>query len=119
VIYIVRLNTLIRSLKGFHDFLNNYNQTPRSKNLRKYKPQQDVVFEELSAFERSFKSSLQAKPSHGPYFNFDFEKGVDDQSVSQRALSMRMVKSSIKYDEVNNVFEVYFYENNSFTDQQM
>jgi hypothetical protein len=57
VIYVVRLTIFNRSLIAFHDFLNNYRQTPRSRMMRKYKPQQDVVFEELSAFEKSIISS--------------------------------------------------------------
>ena len=56
-IYVYKLNCYNNSMIGFHTFLNNYRQTPRSRFIRKYKPAQEPIYEENSAFERSYMSS--------------------------------------------------------------
>jgi hypothetical protein len=45
---------------SFHVFLNNYRQTPRSRFIRKYKPAEEPIFEEISVFEKSYMSSQVA-----------------------------------------------------------
>ena len=56
-IYVYKLNCYNNSMIAFHTFLNNYRQTPRSRFIRKYKPAQEPIYEENSAFERSYMSS--------------------------------------------------------------
>lgn len=97
---------------AFHTFLNNYRQTPRSRFIRKYKPQQDPIYEEISAFERSYLSSqvggTLAVPPDIENMAQLLEKNNLDTSNSMKVISMYMAKSSINYDEYNNRFEEHF-----------
>mmetsp|Transcript_38535 Transcript_38535/g.58650 ORF Transcript_38535/g.58650 Transcript_38535/m.58650 type:complete len:211 (+) Transcript_38535:921-1553(+) len=55
--YLIKLNRYINSMKQFHSFLNNYRLTPKSRIIRKYKPNLEPLYEEQSAFEMSHRSS--------------------------------------------------------------
>ena len=55
--YIYRINRFLQTMTNFHIFLTTYRQTPRSRFIRKYKPNNDVIYEEQSMFERSVFSS--------------------------------------------------------------
>ena len=46
--YCFTLTTYKNVMIKFHSFLNGYRQTPRSRNLKKYRPPQDAIFEEAS-----------------------------------------------------------------------
>jgi len=47
------------SLIELHKFLASFRLTPRSRNVRKFKPEADVIVEELSVFESSsYKTSV-------------------------------------------------------------
>lgn len=43
---------------SFHAFLNTYRQTPRSRNLKKYLPPNEIIYEEHSQFEKSNVGSV-------------------------------------------------------------
>ena len=45
-------------MKEFHYFLASYRQTPRSRFIKKYQPNQEPIYEENSTFERSQLSSV-------------------------------------------------------------
>lgn len=57
VIFTKIMNRYSQSMIDFHAFLTNYRQTPRSRFIRKYQPQQEPIFEENSMFEKSVMSS--------------------------------------------------------------
>jgi hypothetical protein len=106
-----------KSMISFHEFLNNYRQTPRSRFIRKYKPQHEPVYEELSAFERSYMSSQvgggNLHVSGTIHHDLEtmhqvIERGGLDQSTSMKVFSMYMGRSSINYNEINNRFEEHF-----------
>ena len=52
---------LNNSMKGFHVFLADYKQTPRSRNIRKYKPDAGLggIMEENSKMEDTNTTILQ------------------------------------------------------------
>ena len=58
MLYYFKLNEHNNIMMEFHTFLNTYRQTPRSRNIKKYKPPQEAIYEELSVFERSNLGSV-------------------------------------------------------------
>ena len=64
VIQLHRLVSYTNSMKKFHLFLNTYRQTPRSRNIKKYLPPQDPIFEEYSYFEKSQIGSIIKKSDY-------------------------------------------------------
>jgi hypothetical protein len=58
LINVCNLVSYNNSMKSFHLFLNTYRQTPRSRNLRKYLPPRDPIYEEHSQFEKSYMGSV-------------------------------------------------------------
>ena len=51
--YLYRLKYHTEAMVAFHIFLASYRHTPKSKNITKYLPPQDAIYEEASQFERS------------------------------------------------------------------
>ena len=56
------LRNLSKAMSGFHIFLADYKQTPRSRNLRKYKAPDGLagITEESSAFENTLHTTAHA-----------------------------------------------------------
>lgn len=48
ILFIFKLSSYNRGMIDFHKFINSYRQTPRSRNLKKYKPPQEPIYEEIS-----------------------------------------------------------------------
>lgn len=63
LILLLKLVSFNRGMIEFHKFINSYRQTPRSRNLKKYQPTFEPIFEDLSQFERSQFGSIQIHQS--------------------------------------------------------
>ena len=92
----------------FHDFLNNYRLTPKSRFIRKYQPNLDPLYEEMSNFEASNFSTTERGTSlvHSGTKERLKSQSSNQFSVSahQQMSSMMLKSSAIMYDEVNNTF---------------
>jgi len=116
----------IQGMQAFHDFLNNYRLTPKSRFIRKYKPHLEPLYEEMSQLEKSYKSSLYTmgqQPSVPQqdritnsiisslnnmnqihYAGSDFDND-SDHAAHLRSSSQYMGRSSINFDERHNIFQ--------------
>ena len=79
----------------FHKFINTYRQTPRSRNLKKYKPPQEPIYEEISQFERSHFGSVQVTSDLGSSFH--------NQSSSQHRNIITASNNTKDENSVNNI----------------
>lgn len=68
-LFLFKLSSYNQGMIDFHKFINSYRQTPRSRNLKKYKPPQEPIYEEMSAFERSHFGSVQVTDDMGSSFH--------------------------------------------------
>lgn len=68
-LFLFKLSSYNQGMIEFHKFINSYRQTPRSRNLKKYKPPQEPIYEEISQFERSHFGSVQYTSEHGSSFH--------------------------------------------------
>jgi len=68
-LFLFKLSSYNQGMIDFHKFINSYRQTPRSRNLKKYKPPQEPIYEEMSAFERSHFGSVQVTSEMGSSFH--------------------------------------------------
>lgn len=107
---------------SFHQFLNNYRQTPRSRFIRKYKPGLEPLYEELSAFERSQYSSYtqsfneltqslenptnnSKKQQHEFNFSQESKQKENQRQGSNISQFIYGARSSIIYDERLDQFQ--------------
>ena len=92
------------SMKKFHLFLNTYRQTPRSRNLRKYLPPQEPIYEEQSQFEKSYVGSFMKQSDKAPSLysiqNEDRKEMQGNQSQNQAS-----GVSVIEYNEHTDKFQ--------------
>ena len=103
-IFVLYLNRYIQALIQFHSYLSNFKLTPRSRFIKKYQPQLDPLYEEMSHMESN--SVTQRFSSFTP--SSSNKKSSSQQiTVNSQALSIAygLRGSSIMFNERKGQFE--------------
>ena len=117
--YYSALSSHIKAMIEFHIFLNNYRQTPRSRNLKKYNPIQEPIYEEQSQFERTEFGGSLAKDSDLYSHKIGSGEAVGAVDATLGLISNKTGYSVIKFNEDKGEFEevpIDVDDNNSYMD---
>lgn len=95
MLYWCRLRKHNESMIAFHIFLACYRHTPKSKNITKYLPPQDAIYEEASQFERSqWDASSSSHKDHLSTIRLQKNQNLP-QVDENRSVSMSSVSNSM------------------------